>query len=36
MVYLGPEDGAHGFTLWETLAVRVKDPRGVIILRQGA
>ncbi len=36
LVYLGPEDGAHGFVLWETLAVRIKDPRGgVIILRQG-
>ncbi len=36
LVYLGPEDGAHGFTLWETLAVRVKDPRGVIVLKQSA
>ncbi|MGC9180530.1 MAG: family 1 encapsulin nanocompartment shell protein [Vulcanisaeta sp.] len=35
LVYLGPENGTHGFTLWETLAVRVKDPRGVIALRQG-
>ncbi|WP_054854325.1 family 1 encapsulin nanocompartment shell protein [Vulcanisaeta distributa] len=33
--YLGPEDGAHGFVLWETLAIRIKDPRGVIVLRQG-
>ena len=36
LVYLGPEDGTHGFTLWETLAVRIKDPRGVIVLRQSA
>ncbi|ADN51604.1 family 1 encapsulin nanocompartment shell protein [Vulcanisaeta distributa] len=35
LVYLGPEDRAHGFVLWETLTVRIKDPRGVIILRQG-
>ncbi len=28
LVYLGPENGTHGFVLWETLAVRVKDPRG--------
>lgn len=36
LVYLGPEDGTHGFVLWETLAVRIKDPRGgVIILKQG-
>ena len=34
LVYLGPEDSTHGFTLWETLAVRFKDSRGVIILRQ--
>ncbi|BDR93232.1 family 1 encapsulin nanocompartment shell protein [Vulcanisaeta souniana] len=36
LVYLGPEDGTHGFVLWETLAVRIKDPRGVIILKQSA
>ena len=34
LAYLGAEDGDHGFRLWETLAVRVKDPGGVIILRQ--
>ncbi len=34
LVYLGPEDGAHSFTLWETLAVRIKDPSGIIILKQ--
>ncbi len=36
LVYLGPEDGTHGFTLWETLTVRIKDPRGVIVLKQSA
>ena len=34
LVYLGPENGAHGFNLWETLAVRIKDPNGVVVLKQ--
>ena len=34
LVYLGIEDGGHVFRLWETLAVRIKNPNGVIILRQ--
>lgn len=34
LVYLGPENGSHNFTLWETLAVRIKDPNGVVILKQ--
>ncbi|ABP49822.1 MULTISPECIES: family 1 encapsulin nanocompartment shell protein [Pyrobaculum] len=34
LVYLGPEDGTHGFNLWETLAVRIKDPNGVVVLKQ--
>jgi len=34
LVYLGPEDGAHSFTLWETLALRIKDPRGILVLKQ--
>lgn len=34
LVYLGAGDGDHEFRLWEILAVRVKDPRGVVILKQ--
>jgi len=36
LVYLGPEDGVHSFTLWETLTVRVKDPRGLLVLKQSS
>lgn len=32
--YIGPEDGAHTFRLWETLALRVRYDRGIAILRQ--
>ncbi|MGC8583438.1 MAG: family 1 encapsulin nanocompartment shell protein [Thermoproteus sp.] len=32
--YLGPSDGDHVFRIWETLALRIKDPRGVVVLRQ--
>jgi len=31
--YTGPIDGSHAFRLWETLAVRVKDPRGIVLMR---
>jgi uncharacterized linocin/CFP29 family protein len=34
LVYLGPEDGVHSFMLWETLALRIKDPRGILVLKQ--
>ncbi|WP_069807352.1 family 1 encapsulin nanocompartment shell protein [Vulcanisaeta thermophila] len=34
LTYIGPENGIHSFTLWETLATRVKDARGILILRQ--
>ncbi|MEZ0248172.1 MAG: family 1 encapsulin nanocompartment shell protein, partial [Thermoproteus sp.] len=34
LVYLGPGDEAHQFLIRETLGVRAKDPRGVLILRQ--
>ncbi|MEL9990513.1 MAG: family 1 encapsulin nanocompartment shell protein [Thermoproteus sp.] len=34
LMYLGPGDEAHLFLIRETLGVRVKDPRGVLILRQ--
>ncbi|MGC9135819.1 family 1 encapsulin nanocompartment shell protein [Caldivirga sp.] len=34
IIYLGPEDDAYAFRLWETLAVRVKDSRGLLILKQ--
>ena len=33
--YIGPENGGHVFRLWETLALRVKYPRAIIVLRQG-
>ena len=36
LVYLGAGDGEHRFRLWETLAVRIKNPAGVVILRQAA
>jgi hypothetical protein len=29
LMYLGPEDGVHSFMLWETLALRIKDSRGI-------
>jgi len=33
--YLGPEDGKHLFRLWETIAVRVRQEKGVVVLREG-
>lgn len=32
--YIGPEDGAHLFRVWETVALRVHDPKGIVVLRQ--
>jgi uncharacterized linocin/CFP29 family protein len=34
LMYLGPKDGVHSFMLWETLALRIKDPRGILVLKQ--
>jgi len=36
LVCVGPEDGSHSFTIWETLTPRVKDPRGILVLKQSA
>ena len=36
LVYVGPEDGFHSFTIWETLTPRVKGPRGILVLKQSA
>jgi len=33
--YIGPEDGAHLFRVWETIALRVHDPKGLVVLKQG-
>ncbi len=33
--YIGPENGSHVFRLWETLALRIKYPKAVMILKQG-
>jgi uncharacterized linocin/CFP29 family protein len=32
--YLGPDEAGHNFLLRETLAVRLKNPEGVVVLRQ--
>jgi uncharacterized linocin/CFP29 family protein len=32
--YLGPEDSYHKFRLWETLALRPKLEKGVVVLKQ--
>jgi uncharacterized linocin/CFP29 family protein len=32
--YLGPDEAGHNFMLRETLAVRLKNPEGVVVLRQ--
>ncbi|RDD53627.1 MAG: rubrerythrin family protein [Candidatus Korarchaeota archaeon NZ13-K] len=32
--YIGPEDGMHLFRLWETLALRVRNPGGIALLKQ--
>ncbi|MFP3484137.1 MAG: hypothetical protein RXN82_05980 [Caldivirga sp.] len=36
LVYVGPEDGFRSFTIWETLTPKVKDPRGILVLKQSA
>lgn len=32
--YIGPEDGVHKFRVWETIAVRIRNPKGIAILKQ--
>ncbi|MEM4888923.1 MAG: family 1 encapsulin nanocompartment shell protein [Thermosphaera sp.] len=32
--YIGPEDGFHVFRAWSTMTVRVKDPRGVVVMSE--
>jgi uncharacterized linocin/CFP29 family protein len=32
--YLGPDEAGHNFLLRETFAVRLKNPEGVVVLRQ--
>lgn len=32
--YIGPEDGIHRFRVWETIAIRVRNPKGIAILKQ--
>ncbi|MCS7136674.1 MAG: family 1 encapsulin nanocompartment shell protein [Nitrososphaerota archaeon] len=32
--YIGPEDGKHKFRAWETLALRVKNPKAIVQLSQ--
>jgi Uncharacterized protein, linocin/CFP29 homolog len=32
--YLGPDEAGHNFLLRETIAVRVKNPEGIVVLRQ--
>lgn len=31
--YIGPEDGYHVFRVWSTIAVRVKTPSAIVVLR---
>ena len=33
--YVGPEGGRHVFRAWERVALRIKYPQGVVILRRG-
>ncbi len=33
--YMGPENGSHIFRLWETIALRVKYPKAIMVLKQG-
>ena len=33
--YLGPEDGKHIFRLWEIIAVKMRQEKGVAVLREG-
>jgi len=32
--YLGPDEAGHNFLLRETFAVRLKNPEGVVVLKQ--
>jgi len=32
--YIGPEEGGHAFKLWSTIAVRVRNPSGVVVLEK--
>lgn len=32
--YLGPDKTGHNFLLRETFAVRLKNPEGIVVLRQ--
>jgi uncharacterized linocin/CFP29 family protein len=34
VTYLGPNEAGHNFLFRETLAVRLKNPEGVVVLRQ--
>ncbi len=34
MDYLGSEDGVHIFRVWETIALRIKYPKAIMILKQ--
>jgi uncharacterized linocin/CFP29 family protein len=31
--YIGPEDGYHVFRAWSTIAIRVKTPSTIVVLR---
>lgn len=31
--YIGPEDGHHVFRAWSSIAVRIKDPSGLVVLK---
>lgn len=33
--YLGLETSGHRFKAWETIALRISNPRGIILMRQG-
>ena len=34
--YVGPEDGYHVFRVWSSLALRLKNPEGVVVLERKA
>ena len=34
--YIGPEEGGHAFKLWSTIAVRVRNPDGIVVLEKKA
>jgi uncharacterized linocin/CFP29 family protein len=33
--YLGLETSGHRFKAWETIALRISNPRGIVLMRQG-